>query len=85
MEDNNPNNDQGKAHKRNKDPLINLKVIDNYGSWMLAPSRVRRHQSSQYHEEDVGERYEKGKKSGPQRQPMKNQTSNERVGYPILM
>ena len=63
----------------NQDPPINLKFIDNYGSWMLAPSSVRRHQSSQHHRENVGERYGKGKSNRPQRQPMKNQTSNGRV------
>ena len=41
--------------------------------------RVHRHQSSQYHKEDVGERYRKGKCTRPKRQPMKNQTSNGRV------
>ena len=63
-ENGNPSNDQGKVHKRNQDPLTNPKVIDNYGLWMLAPNRVRHHQSSQYHEEDVGERYGKGKSCG---------------------
>ena len=63
----------------NQDLPINLKVIDNYGPWMLAPSRVRRHQNSQYHGENVGERNGKGKSNGPQRQPMKNQTLNRRV------
>ena len=38
-----PNNDQGKVQKMNHDPLISLEVIDNYGSCMLASSRVRRH------------------------------------------
>ena len=63
----------------NQDPLINPKVMDNYRPWMLALSKVRRHQNSQYHREDVGKKYEKDKNSGPQRQPMKNQTSNGRV------
>ena len=43
-------------------------------------SRVR-HRSSQYHREDVGERYGKGKSRGPQRQPLINQTSNGRVSH----
>ena len=30
----------------NQDSPINPKVIDNYGSWMLAPSRFRCHQSA---------------------------------------
>ena len=46
---------------------------------MLTVSRFRNHQSNQYHGEDVRERYVKGKSNGPQRQPMKNQTSNGRV------
>ena len=68
-----------RSRKGIKIPLINPKVIHNYGSWMLTPSRVYRHQSSQYHGEDMGEGYGKGKSSGPQRQHMKNHTSNERV------
>ena len=48
---------------------------------MLAPSRVRRYQSSQYHEKDVGERYGKGKSSGPQRHPIKNHTSNGWISH----
>ena len=79
MEDNNSNNDQGKVQKMNQDLPNNSEVLDNYGQWILASSRVRRHQSSQYHEEDVGEGYGKGKSSGPQRQSMKKQTSNGRV------
>ena len=60
-EDDNPSNGQGKVQKKNQDPPTNLEVINNCGPWMLAPCRVCCHQSSQYHEEDVGKRYGKGK------------------------
>ena len=35
-EDGNPGNVQGKVLKMNQDSPINPKVIENYGSWMLA-------------------------------------------------
>ena len=42
-ENGNPSNYQGNVQKMNQDPLINPEVIDNYGPWILAPSRVRCH------------------------------------------
>ena len=80
-EDDNPIINQGNVQKRNQDPPINPEIIDNYRLWMLAPSRFRHHQNSHHHVKDVGERYVKGKSNGPQRQPMKNQTSNGRVSH----